>query len=273
MALEGSGFSLVIRAVATLLPHEQTIPSQVDQMVRELRRDGIQKDPIMTDGESGAVLDGMHRKAAFAKLGFENAVCCSVDYSSGAVAVSRWARVYTSRNPGELWEAIRAERITRRASISDAYRELDARRTGLAAMLSQEVFLPENPTSLAGAFSIVERLDSLSHSNGWKRDFVPEDEVDVELKDAEKLVVIVQRLGKDDVLRAARTGLLFPCKTSMHTIDPRPVGVNFPTSLLKGATTEGLHGRLGESEGRLLPANSVYEGRRYKERLLLLNQA
>ncbi len=273
MALDGAGFNIVIRAVATLLPHEQTIPEHVDKMVREIEREGVQKDPVVIDEDSGTVLDGMHRVAAFSRLGLENAVCCSVDYSSAAVAVSRWARVYTSIDRGALMEAVGAAGITRAAPLSHALGELDARRAGLAAMISQKVFLPARQTSLAEAFSIVEGLDSASQKNGWRRDFVPEDEVVDQLKGAEKLVVMVQKLVKDDVLRAAGTRRLFPCKTSMHTIDPRPVGLSFPTSQLRGATTESLRGRVAASEGRLLPANSVYEGRRYKERLLVLGQA
>ncbi|MDG6898766.1 MAG: hypothetical protein JRN24_03400, partial [Nitrososphaerota archaeon] len=62
------------------------------------------------------------------------------------------------------------------------------------------------------------------------------------------------------------------CKTSMHLIDPRPVAVDFPVAELNEATSRSLEERLRGRGERLLPADSVYEGRRYKERLLLLNQ-
>jgi len=58
----------------------------------------------------------------------------------------------------------------------------------------------------------------------------------------------------------------------MHVIDPRPVAVNFPMAELSGATSASLRKRLEGIREQLLPPGSTYEGRRYKERLLLLNQ-
>ena len=85
-------------------------------------------------------------------------------------------------------------------------------------------------------------------------------------------LVLLPRLNKQDVLTAARSGRLFPCKTTMHIIDPRPVAIDFPLAELMKRTSPRpvLDGILKEEQSRLLPTNSVYEGRRYKERLLVL---
>jgi hypothetical protein len=58
----------------------------------------------------------------------------------------------------------------------------------------------------------------------------------------------------------------------MHLIDPRPVAVNFPVEDLNDATSASLRKLLEGRREYLLPSDSLYEGRRYKERLLLLNQ-
>ena len=86
------------------------------------------------------------------------------------------------------------------------------------------------------------------------------------------VVVLLRKIWKDDVVEAARSGRLFPCKTSMHRIDPRPVAVNFPLAELDGATSTSLRQALAGKEEQVLPPGSIYEGRRYKERLVLLNQ-
>ena len=125
---------------------------------------------------------------------------------------------------------------------------------------------------LEAAFATVKSFDTVAEASGCLRSFVPEDDVDVPLQSERNMVLLVRRLGKDDVVNAGRTGRLFPCKTSMHKIDPRPVAVDFPLGELNNATTLKLRERLGPGGEELLPPNSLYEGRRYKERLLLLTR-
>ncbi len=253
------------------MPHEDTIPSHVERIASEIKQEGIQRDPIIIDSESGAVLDGMHRLAAFARLGLKSAVCCPVDYSSKNVNLHRWARTYSSGGRRDLSQALLDAGISRRSTLSEAFAFLNARKCGIATFSSQSVFLSAAPTDLQGAFAIVRGLDAMALEFGWKREFVQEDEVDSALQDESKVVVLVQRLGKDDVVAAARSGKLFPCKTSMHAIDPRPVAVNVPIEKLGSMTGTELRKQLQFSGGKLFPPGTYYRGRRYKERLLLFN--
>lgn len=273
MVLEGVWVKVDVRLVSSLMPHEETIPSQVERIASEIRREGIQRDPIIVDAESCAVLDGMHRLAAFARLGLECAVCCPVDYSSKTLGLHRWARVYALHESGDMNQTLFDAGISKRSTLSDAFTALDARRGGLAAISSHDVFMPVVPVDLQGAFATMRGLDAIALKSGWKTEFVPEDEIDVALQDERKIVVLVQRLGKDDVVAAARSGKLFPCKTSMHTVDPRPVAVDVPIERLKSMTGAQLGKQLQLPEGKLLPPGSFYQGRRYKERLLLLNSS
>ena len=272
MALAKAGFALGIKPVSVLRPHEETIQSHVIGIAAEMKRDGVQKDPIMVDQDSLTVLDGMHRLAAFSALGVENAVCCSMDYSSHAVTLARWARVYTLPGGSSLNDAVRSSGLTRRVSLAQAFDALDGRDTGIGLLTPEAAYLPERNMDLWQAIETIASFDKLSESGGWRREFVPEDEVDVPLQPGQKIVLIIRRLRKEDVVSAARSGKLFPCKTSMHRIDPRPVAVNFPVAELNDASSASLRVKLEGMQEQLLPPDSMYEGRRYKERLLLLNQ-
>jgi hypothetical protein len=272
LALAKTGFILGIRHVSTLRPHEETIPARVEAVASEMMRDGVQRDPIIIDGDSATVLDGMHRLAAFSALRIDNAVCCSVDYSSKAVTLRRWARVYTMALGDSFEEALRPAGKVRRTTLAEAFNALESRESGLAVLTSDAAFLPDGKSDLDQAMGSVSAFDVTSEKKGWKRRFVPEDEIDLPLQERRNFVVLIRRLTKDDVVSAGRTGRLFPCKTTMHVIDPRPVAVDFPVAELNGATSETLRERLKGQEGRLLPADSLYGGRRYKERLLLLGQ-
>ncbi|MDE1852808.1 MAG: ParB N-terminal domain-containing protein [Thaumarchaeota archaeon] len=272
MVLATAGFALGIRPVSSLLPHEETIPAHVRQLASDIKRDGVQKDPIIIDKDSGTVLDGMHRLAAFGELGVENAVVCSVDYSSRAVGLRRWARVYRLSAGDSPAGAIAAFGNLKKSTLAEAFSELERKDAGFAILTSGAAYLSRGGLNVGDAMGAVVAFDRLSEDRRWERRFVPEDEVDVPLQDAGNIVLLVRRLAKDDVVAAAKTGRLFPCKTSMHVIDPRPVAVDFPIRELDSATTAILRERLGKHGGRLEPPGTVYEGRMYKERLLLLDQ-
>jgi hypothetical protein len=273
LILDGFEVRIDLRPVSSLLPHEETIPDQLEKMVAQIRRDGVQKDPLIVDRESGTVLDGMHRLAAFGRLGLENVVCCLVDYSSSGIRLERWARVYRTTRADLLSQAADELGMRRAVTLSDAFGLLEARKTGLALIGQRGCRVAEEGEGLDRAFKAIRTLDEVGRTLGWQRSFVSEDEVDIALQDASNAVLLVQRLNKQDVLTAARTSKLFPCKTSMHFVDPRPMALDFPVAELNGATSKSLSETLKGKSPVMLPPNSVYEGRRYKERLLLLDQS
>lgn len=272
MILDGFEVRIDLRPVSSLLPHEETIPDVLDKMVAQVRRDGVQKDPLIVDRESGTVLDGMHRLAAFGKLGLENAVCCLVDYSSKGIGLKRWARVYRTTRADLLSQALDELGMRRIVTLSDAFSLLETRKTGLAYIGQRGCRVAEEDMGLDGAFKAIRTLDEVGRSLGWQRSFASEDEVDIALQDASNAVLLVQRLNKQDVLTAARTAKLFPCKTSMHFVDPRPMALDFPIAELNDATPKSLSEMLKKRSPMMLPPNSEYEGRRYRERLLLLDR-
>jgi hypothetical protein len=267
MALAVAGFTLGIRPVASLLPHEETIPPHVGQLSSEMTREGIQRDPIIIDGNFSAILDGMHRIAAFKALRIDNAVCCSVDYSSRSVSLGRWARVYAMK-PGDSVEDALEGFEAERTSLAEAFSALERREAVAAVLAPEAAFVRRGGDSHSEMVDALKAMDRLAEGKKWTRTFVPEDEVDVPLQQPGKFVLLPRRLTKDDVLTAARTGKLFPCKTSMHLVDPRPVALNFPLRELNRATSAKLKESLAGNKGRLIPPGSDYEGRRYKERLL-----
>ena len=248
-----------------------TIKRHVQELMQEMLRDGVQKDPIIIDRDTATVLDGMHRLAAFQELGEENAVCCAVDYSSRAIALERWARAYTPSEAGSVHDVLGSMESARRTTLAEAFSALERREVALAVLTSDVAYLLGRPPQEEVA-AVMLAFDRIAEQLGWERRFVPEDDIDIELQERRKVVLLPRKLMKEDVVAAARSGKLFPCKTSMHMIDPRPVSVRFPVSELGSATSERLRLRLKEVGGRLSPPGSMYEGRRYKERLLFLDQ-
>ncbi len=271
MALQSSGFTLEFRKLDSLLPHEETIPAHVDDLARDCAREGIQKDPVLADIRTGTVLDGMHRLAAFKKIGLRSIVCCSLDYNSEAARISRWARVYSGPGSAGLAKLAKDSGLTKELAPMDAVRGLSVKGAGLAVMTGGVAMMPETRMELDRSFSTVRRLDQEAEARGLRRTFVPEDALEAEQRERSKVVVLVESLAKRDVVEAANTGRLFPCKTSMHVVDPRPVAIDIPLEEVRAGRSPKLEAMARESRGEILPSNSEYGGRRYKERLLLLS--
>jgi hypothetical protein len=271
LANDGGRVRLELRSVSALLPHEETIDSLTREMVARLRKDGIQKDPIIVDGATGVVLDGMHRLSAFLELGISQVACSPVEYASPDISVGRWLRIYrplTDNKPEEIMEEVG---LTGRCTKWEALAHLERREAPVAAFCSGDGFLPPTRGNAEEGFAVMRRADRFAQAHSWERSFVEEGELEGHLEEGREIVILAGRFDKGDVLKAGLARHPFPCKTSMHVIDPRPVAVNVPLTELESGSRDTLDKRLSKSHFEMLPSNSVYEGRRYKERLLVLS--
>jgi hypothetical protein len=263
---------LDLRPVKSLRPHEETIDSNTRDMVSQLQSDGVQKDPIIVDGATGVVLDGMHRLSAFSSLGVAFAACSLVDYGAPNVSLGRWLRVYALSGTKAREEFLDEVGLKKESSTSEAIRMLERREAPAAAFASGTAFLPHEVGNIDMGFKILRRSDDFAQSRKLGRSFVGEDELAMHAQSSSELVIAVGRLDKGDVVGAGMSGRLFPCKTSKHFVDPRPVAVNMPIDELMTGSRKTLDKLLTEKRFEALPPNSVYEGRKYKERLLLLSR-
>ena len=272
--MDNGGYTvqLDLRPVRNLRPHEETIESNTREMVALLKKDGIQKDPIIIDGTTGVILDGMHRLSAFVELGLEYAVCCPVDYQAPSISVGRWLRIYKPQGKERPRDMAEDVGLTRSANVTEAIGLLDRKEVPAALMANGKAYLPPQRAGSDEGFKILKATDAAAQSRKWERTFEGEEELEKHLGNQSEAVLLVRRFGKAEVLNAGIAGHLFPCKTSMHTVDPRPVAVNVPLSELKSGSKETVTKRMFERHFEILPAESVYAGRKYKERLLVLSK-
>jgi len=73
-----------------LRAHEQVIPGRVEELVYEIRRDGVLRVPILADARTLTILDGHHRTEALRRLGARWVPAVLVDYLDGPVTVESW---------------------------------------------------------------------------------------------------------------------------------------------------------------------------------------
>ena len=264
-----------LRPIGSVLPHEETITDLSSRLSDRIRADGFQRDPIIVDRENHVVLDGMHRLRALKDLGARHILCHLVDYSSPEIRLERWARLLKGAKRESLVEILKSSRIDRRVSLKEAIELVDGRSTPVSVLTSGSCFVASSRfRSLAVSFELVRRLDEASRAMGLKQDFIEEELVEAAIPNPGNVVILAPRVKKNEVIEAAKSGKLFPHKSTMHVIGLRTVGVNYPLSeLQKEEPSHELRAsKLEAARGSILDPPVTYFGRRYWEKLLVVRE-
>ncbi len=74
-------------AIRKLRAHEETSPERMLEVMREIKKMGRLKNPVIIDKETKVILDGHHRVRILKKLGCKKAPVMMVDYMSDEVRV------------------------------------------------------------------------------------------------------------------------------------------------------------------------------------------
>ena len=77
-------------ATERLKIHEEIRPELVEHLVKEIRRDGVVREPILVARGTDVVLNGHHRFAALRALGARRVPAWVVDYDSEGIVLERW---------------------------------------------------------------------------------------------------------------------------------------------------------------------------------------
>ena len=261
----------------SLLPHEKTAFKIVDQLAQEIENDGFQKDPIIVERDSSVVLDGMHRLAAFKKLSCKTVLCYFVPYKD--VSVNRWYRRFISNQTIPSIQMI--ESIQRLDKFDIAYTKDP-----------QEAVKLINEGSVAGAL-ITKEKSILINSKEEIKDLVEifnhlilievlfkfhfnievkySSKIEIEKKDAVG-VLVPPIINKKDVIMAAKSGILFPLKSTRHIVKIRPLSIDLPLKFLHGddinTKTEHLSIFLQKKKIHFHPKGMEIRGRTYDESVL-----
>lgn len=74
-----------------LKAHERVDERTVEALERELSEEGVVRDPIWVDRETGVILNGHHRFRALIALGARRIPAWLIDYDDETVLLDRWS--------------------------------------------------------------------------------------------------------------------------------------------------------------------------------------
>lgn len=266
---------VTLEDIGKLRIHEEIIPKLLEELVEEIKSDGVLKHPVVVGKKTLTVLDGMHRVAALEEIGCKFAPVCLVDYQDPNVRVDRWDRFIQGVEIGEVLEVCEARDLPPEPVPVARARELLSKREIIAALLAKS-----GCYSLGGAageigtiYRQIKGLETLLREGGLAVGYGTERDVLSKVGSEGGVGLLIPIARKKEVLNAAASGNVLPHKTTRHVIPVRPMMINTPlkwiTSSERSAAEIGqaMEVALRKRGVKRLPPGVLFEGRRYEEEL------
>ncbi len=261
---------LSIRPISTLRPHEETVPFDLDSIVRSLQKNPVLRHPIIADLETGLVLDGTHRLAALKALGCRSAPCALINYQDDRIRIERWFRLIMGSSLDEFRQKL-AERTSHSDTSAWAEECLAMRRcyASLADTKSCWVF-PSTSSEPPALARLAFEVETLAREAGLRVKYLDNKVLSPSCKG---FILSTIKLEKKEIVDSCLRNLLFPPKTTRHVIPSRPLGTSTPLEWLEGDGAQTIQRRfvdhLKSLKVKRLPEGSKVGSRRYQEEVFV----
>jgi len=261
---------IVLIELEGLLPHEETIPEHLHRLILQLDGDGALWVPVVVDRETRVVLDGAHRVAALRKLGCRLVCAYLVDYRNPAIKIQRWVRTiskpFDARKAAEMAEELDLKLTpTRSRTVCDGDGPVLRLEDGGSYALAPQ-------RGSADAFDVLRRFEQRLKEEGFEVEFETEREAEERLmRGGASASLYPPKIGKGQVVDAARSERVLPCKATRHMVPGLPVGVDVPLRLLRDPAlsleeaNRRVSAMLSLRRFEKLPHGTVWRGWRYGE--------
>ena len=262
---------LALKKIEDLKPHEETVPSDLQGIIKALERDPTLRHPVIADAATGVVLDGTHRLAALSQMGCYTIPAALIEYQNPLVRVDRWFRTI-SRDRLETFQQKLEELAPFNTSPLEADRAL-IERAIYASLQDGEHCLGFKSRS-AGPLQLAKsafRIEQIARNNSLKIAY--RDSAELKGSQDSSFVMSTIKIVKREVLESCQNRVLFPPKTTRHLIPSRPLGVGVPLAWLRdteiGRAEATFLQHLRSKSVKRLPEGSWVGSRRYLEEVFL----
>jgi hypothetical protein len=265
---------LRIVPIRDLFMHEETIPTALEQLRRELASEQVLKHPMLVDSKTFVVLDGMHRVAALQGLGCKLAAACLLDYSDSAIKLFAWYREFHGKTSFSAFARGLARKLAYRSSVkplSEAIRLVNSRAAFAALAWKNESYVLHlrSTASIKGSYSEIGRVEAFAKSMNCEVSYHTEADALEHLQGNSSAILVVPSLTKKEVIEAALQAQPFIHKTTRHVVPARPLFVNVPLEWLRQSDAKEANAKMKELlEGKHVVQQgpgAVIDGRRYEE--------
>jgi len=274
MKVDGRVLKLAVHPVLSLYPHEETSEPLLRALTKRMADEGVQKDPMIVDGTSRVILDGMHRHAALGILGVPYAACFELEYKSSSIGLFRWLRYLGQPSRAAMERVIEVLQLSRDVSASEATRAVESGLSPVALLWDGRGFVcAGKERAKEEAWTMVKEFDKVVSASSERVEIIEEGRAQTLGIATGSALLLTPRLSKEEVVAAGISRRLFPLKTTLHVLPMRVVGVDVPISSLKEkrAAEAAVERITSSARMKVLDPPAKYEGRVYKERLVVLD--
>ena len=208
--------------------HEETVDSHLRWLKRSMKEDGILSNPVIVDENTGVVLDGTHRVQCLRELGYKYVLAAFVDYRDPRIRIKNWYRVLR----GDVKNIIEyARRLGFREQASPDVRSYINGRA-IVICVGGKLYVYDTTDDVYHQYIKLRELERTLLTVGFSIDFVHED-VALDECLGGGTVILTPKIAKEDVVRNALSGRLFPPKTTRHIFPIRPLTIDLPLRYLR----------------------------------------
>jgi hypothetical protein len=264
-------FTITFLKISEVKPHEEIIEKNTSELVKSIKKDGVQIDPVIVDKNTNVALDGMHRISALKAIDAKRIMVAKVDYFDEKIKVYRWLRAARNFSTALLDELKVVLELKKASNQLEAMQAVDSEKSPIAILVGNTGYFSSLNVTGFERFNLIREFDKrIKEYSG-----IMEKEIEQHLKNG-FLILYVKKPEKEEIIKAGITGTLFPPKSTRHVIPFRPVNLRCPLELLSGKfndqeASEILARLIGSSPKKVLPPYSMYAGRIYEEELVLYN--
>ncbi len=275
--MKSHGFELEIEIadIKNVHIHEEIVPELLEDLIKDMKKNRVARDPVVVDAATMVVLDGMHRVAALSQMGYVRVPICKVDYHSQRIGLGCWYRVMTGGDLSKISEILKLFNLKiEETSLAVAKRELKKRAATVAILTDKSCLLVRaEKTDIRESYTWVKRIERALKDQGIKTSYADEGDA-LEKVSGKTAVMLVPCAEKREVLETALSGHVFAHKTTRHVIPERPVNLRVHLSWLTAKkplreVNRLLNEDLSKRGYQCVPAGQMFEGRRYEEDLLI----
>jgi ParB-like nuclease domain. len=264
-------FTITFLKISEVKPHEEIIEKNTSELVKSIKKDGVQIDPVIVDKNTNVALDGMHRISALKAIDAKRIMVAKVDYFDEKIKVHRWLRAVRNFSTALLDELKVVLELKKASNQLEAMQAVDSEKSPIAILVGNTGYFSTLNVTGFERFNLVREFDKRTKDYSE----IMEKEIEQHLKNG-FLILYVKKPEKEEVIKAGITGTLFPPKSTRHVIPFRPVNLRCPLELLSGKFNdqeayENLARLIESSPKKVLPPHSIYAGRIYEEELVLYN--
>jgi len=265
--------------IKSLKHHEELIPDLLRELIDEIEEDGYLKHPVIVDEKTLVVIDGSHRIEALKALGCRHIPACLVRYEDPKISVGCWYRTFKGEDTLEELARKLREKLGLHVEPCGQVDPSEVGKPPVALVLTDgrsHFKVISNFEYKEKAWKLVKQVEEFLRSEGFEVGFETEEDALAKLESGQvDLVLMTPRIGKEDVIRAALSGRIFPHKATRHIIPARPLFLNIPLDALKDArprevVEEELRQLLSSKKVRKLPPGLMIEDRRYEEEVYII---